>query len=50
MADQQEKMFILDGTLETLPAEDKKGRSFTQILSSACKQNGGALDILDIEV
>ncbi len=42
-------MFILHGTMETLTAEDDKGRSFTQILSSVCQENGGALDILDIE-
>ena len=41
-------MFILHGTMETLPAEDNKGRSFTQILSSVCEENGGAVDILDI--
>ena len=42
-------MFILHGTMETLTAEDDKGRSFTQILSSVCKENGGAVDILEIE-
>ena len=35
--------------METLTAEDDKGRSFTQILSSVCKENGGAVDILEIE-
>ena len=44
-----ERMFILNGTMETLTAEDDKGRSFTQILSSVCKDNGGAVDILEIE-
>ena len=42
-------MFILHGTMETLSADDSKGRSFTQILSSVCKENGGAVDILEIE-
>ena len=42
-------MFILYGTLETLTAEDNKGRTFTQILSSVCKENGGAVNILEIE-
>ena len=46
---QHEKMFIFYGTLETLPAADNKGRSFTQILSSVCDENGGAVDILEIE-
>ena len=45
----QEKMFILNGTIETFFAEDGKGRSFTQILSSLCRENGGAVDILEIE-
>ena len=44
-----ERMFILHGTMETLTAADGKGRSFTQILSSVCKENGGAVDILEIE-
>ena len=48
-AEQHEKMFILYGTLETLTAEDNKGRTFTQILSSVCKENGGAVNILEIE-
>ena len=42
-------MFILHGTMETLSAADSKGRSFTQILCSVCKENGGAVDILEIE-
>ncbi len=44
-------MFILHGTMETLSAADikVKGRTFTQILSSVCKENGGAVDILEIE-
>ena len=45
----QEKMFILHGTMETLSSEDSKGRTFTQILSKVCKENGGAIDILEIE-
>ena len=45
----QERMFILHGTMETLSAEDTKGRSFTQILSSVCNDNGGAVDILELE-
>ena len=48
-AEQHEKMFIFYGTLETLTAEDNKGRTFTQILSSVCEENGGAVDILEIE-
>ena len=44
-----ERTFIFYGTLETLPAEDGNGRSFSQILSSVCKANGGAINILDIE-
>ena len=44
-----ERMFILHGTMETLTAADDKGGTFTQILSSVCKQNGGAVDILEIE-
>ena len=40
-------MFIIHGTMETQPATD--GKSFTQILSSVCNENGGAVDILDIE-
>ena len=40
-----EKMFILHGTMETLPATDVKGRSFTSILSSVVKANGGAMPI-----
>ena len=48
-AEHHEKMFIFYGTLETLPADDNKGRSFTQILSSVCNENGGAVDILEIE-
>ena len=44
-----ERMFILHGTMETLTAEDGKGGTFTQILSSVCKENGGAVDILEIE-
>ena len=46
-----ERTFIFYGTLETLPAEDGNGRrkSFSQILSSVCKENGGAINILDIE-
>jgi len=47
--EQHKKMFILHGTMETQPAEDNKGRSFTQILSSVCKANGGAVDILKID-
>ena len=35
--------------METLSAEDNKGMSFTQILASVCKENGGAVDILDID-
>ena len=46
--EQHKKMFILHGTMETQPAEDNKA-SFTQILSSVCKENGGAVDILKIE-
>ena len=46
--EQHGRMFILHGTMETLPAEDNKGRSFTQILSSVCEENGGAVDILEI--
>ena len=46
--EQHRRMFILHGTMETLPAEDNKGRSFTQILSSVCEENGGAVDILKI--
>ena len=42
-------MFIIHGTMETHSAADIKGRTFTQILSSVCKQNGGAVDILEIE-
>ena len=42
-------MFIFHGTMETLSAADIKGKTFTQILSSVCKQNGGAVDILEIE-
>merc|ERR550532_3475165 len=42
-------MFIIHGTMETLTAADGKGRTFTQILSSLCKDNGGAVDILEIE-
>ena len=42
-------MFIFYGQLETLKAADNKGRSFTQILSSVCDENGGAVDILEIE-
>ena len=45
----QERMFIFHGTMETLTAADSKGGSFTQILSSVCKENGGAVDILEIE-
>ena len=47
--EQHEKMFILHGTMETMSAEDNKGRSFTQILCSVCKENGGAVDILEID-
>ena len=43
------RMFILHGTMETLDAADSKGKSFTQILSSVCKENSGAVDILEIE-
>ena len=42
-------MFILYGTMETQKAEDRKGETFTQILSSVCQENGGALNILEIE-
>ena len=42
-------MFIIHGTMETLTATDGKGRTFTQILSSVCKENGGAVDILEID-
>ena len=48
-AEHHQRMFILHGTLETLDAEDRKGKSFTQILSSVCKENGGAVDILEID-
>ena len=44
-----ERMFIVYGTMETLTASDSKGGTFTQILSSVCKENGGAVDILEIE-
>lgn len=44
-SEQQKKIFIVHATMETQPAHDK-GRSFTQILSSVCKANGGAVDIL----
>ena len=46
--EQHKKMFILHGTIETQPAEDNK-KSFTQILSSVCKENDGAVDILKID-
>ena len=42
-------MFVFHGAMETLPAADHNGRSFTQILSSVCNENGGAVDILKIE-
>ena len=42
-------MFIIHGTMDTLIATDIAGRTFSQILSSVCEENGGALDILDIE-
>jgi len=48
-AKHQEKMFIFYGTLETLTAEDNKGRTFSQILSSVCEEYGGAVNILEIE-
>ena len=44
-----ERMFIIHSTMETLKATDGKGRTFTQILSSVCKENGGAVDILEID-
>ena len=44
-----EKMFIFYGTMETQGAEDGNGRSFTQILGSVCNENGGAVNILEIE-
>ena len=44
-----ERTFIFYGTLDTQPAEDSNGRSFSQILSFVCKANGGAINILDIE-
>ena len=47
--EQHKKMFILHGSMETLPAEDNKGRSFTQILSSVCQANSGAVAILKID-
>ena len=47
--EQHNKMFILHGSMETLPAEDNKGSTFTQILSSVCKANGGAVDIVTID-
>ena len=43
-----EDMFILHGTMETLPATDVEGRSFTSILSSIVKANGGAMAIKEI--
>ena len=48
-AAQQEKMFIFYGTTETQEATDNKGCSFTHILSSVCEENGGAVQILQIE-
>ena len=42
-------MFIIHGTMDTLTAEDRAGRTFSQILASVCEENGGALNILDIE-
>ena len=42
-----EKMFIFKSTRDTLVATD--GESFTQALVSICKENGGALPILNIE-
>ena len=45
---QHEKMFIFYGTMETQTATDDSGRSFTSILSSVCKENGGAMEILEI--
>lgn len=42
-------MFVFHGSMETLSAEDNKGRSFTQILSTVCNENGGAIDILKID-
>ena len=35
--------------METQEAADSKGKSFTQILSSVCKENSGAVNILEIE-
>ena len=42
-------MFIIHGTMDTLTAEDRAGRTFSQILASVCEENGGAINILDIE-
>ena len=47
VVEEQMRMFVFHGTVETLEAEDK--HSFTQALVSVCKENGGALPILDIE-
>ena len=46
-APDHEKMFVFKSTRDTQTASDDQ--SFTQVLAAACKANGGALPILDIE-
>ena len=43
-----EDMFIFYGTMETLTATDRTGRTFTSILSSVVKENDGAMAIKEI--
>ena len=42
-------MFIFYGTLETHQATGDLGKSFTDFLCSVCEDNGGAMEILEIE-